>query len=271
MTRLTYLSVLSGLLAGSAIVGSSVPAQAFNFTLGTSIGSCASLLSGSTPVSCNTADGFTIKAGPDGKVLQTKTVVDDYKEDDGYKGPVIGVGVSQGSQDTVTGEINVGEYIDLFLPGQGGILNSLDFSFLYPPGEFEDTVFEVVSADPSLPGVSGKLTIKNDHEAVWSVTGLTGLNQTIQAISKSIDGKPSGTHTGGGWYSVVNPFGNSFFQVLRLNAPSQPGAKVNTHRNNDYSLVGATIKPVPEPATLVGLAAVGSFLVASRRRKLVKG
>lgn len=235
MTQFTRLSVLTGLFTMGAIVLASTSAQAFNFTRGTQLGSCANLLT--TPAaSCTTKHGFTLTAGSehstkDKKVLEVKTVNDNFIGDDGYIGDVKGVGVSRGNKDVVSGEVNLKEYIDLTLAGNGGILGSLDFSFLYPPGEFYDTVYEVVSADTS--GLTGKLTVKSTTSALWEVfsgtTQLNSLTQTLTAISNSTDGN-SATKTpearGGGWYSVLNPFGKqSVKRFVSLRPRNQAGKR----------------------------------------------
>jgi hypothetical protein len=263
-----------GLLTSSALALSSNPAQAFNFTTEANTCSAAALTG-------YTSDGFKLTAGTtDGRTaaLACKTVADKGNVDDGYKGNVTGIGVTASVKDQVPGEIGITEYIDLVFPNsKPGILNSLDLSFLYQPGEFEDKVFEIaaVSIDKDKFTKGGTLRVKNDNTAVWS--SFSG-SQEITAKSNSTDNK--GSIQGGGWYSIGNPFGNTVFKSLRLTAlPGSKTSNTNTpdiklseysKANSDFALVGAELKSVtvPEPTTLAGLAIVGGLLLATRRKAI---
>ncbi|GET37145.1 PEP-CTERM sorting domain-containing protein [Microseira wollei] len=229
-------SAFIGLLATSTIALSTAPAQAFNFASG-NLSGCAT---GGT--SCTTNDGFTITAT--GGTLESKTV-----------NGVTGVGV--GNQ-TVVAEINAGESIDLLLPGGSGILASLDLGFMYQPGVFSDQVLEKAIVTTNT-GLMGYLTVQNDTKALWEVAGL-GISQTLTALSSS-------TQSGGGLYSILNPFGNNVVSSVRLE-PSVYNSVATDYRNSDFSLMGAQAeRAVPEPTTLAGLGIVAGLLAASRRRK----
>lgn len=249
-------SALIGLMAGSTLALSSAPAQAFNFT--TSGGCNAAATSGVT------ADGF--KLVPTGGSLACKTVVDTSAADDGYAGPVTGIGITS-TNDSTPGEIGptTSEFLDLILPGSGGVLGSLDLSFLYRPQVFHDAVFEVAAALPDTSPIEGTLKILGPSSAIWTWGAIT---QNLTAISNSTDGTV-GTKVGGGWYSVKNPFGDLSLSKIRLRAVPQDGRQQN-YQNSDFALVGATLKEVekvPEPTTLAGLGVIGGLIVASRRRR----
>ncbi|MFB2979443.1 PEP-CTERM sorting domain-containing protein [Microseira sp. BLCC-F43] len=233
-------SAFIGLLATSAIALSTAPAQAFNFASGN--------LSGCTTggTSCTTNDGFNITAT--GGTLQSKTVNN-----------VTGLGVTgQG----VDGEINLGESINLLLPGGSGILKSLDLGFMYQPGVFGDEVWE--RATVTAGGLMGYLTVQNNTTALWEVAGL-GISQTLTALSNS-------TQSGGGLYSILNPFGNNVVSSVNLTPYTYSTSEVpgigTDYRNSDFSLIGAQAeRAVPEPTTLAGLGIVAGLLATSRRRK----
>jgi len=259
-----YLSVI----AGGVLALSTAPAQAFNFTTGSSLGSCSGLagpfysgpsnqqISNFTTGSCTTADGFTLSANVGS--LQGKIV-----------NGVTGVGITSGPNDPVVGEINTGEELNLMLP-KTGVLQSLGLSFLYRPGVFSDRVYEVAAA-VSNTNLTGSLRITSPTTALWNVPGLGILNQIVNAVSGS-------NPDGGGWYDIANPFGNSSLSSLGLkplpgstvdNAYNPTDEWLNSFQNSDFSLVSAELKSssVPEPGTLAGLALVGGLLAASRRRK----
>lgn len=256
-------SACVSLIASSVLAVSTAPAFAgsFNFTKnpGTCAGGAASL----------TLNGFQLIAN--GGQLECKTVVDNSLADDGFAGPVTGIGVT-GNPDDVPGEIgpNPIESIDLILPSQG-VLKSLDLSFLYQPGVFSDEVFEVMAAIPdTAASQQGTLKITGNQTAVWT---WGNVSQTIQANSSSTDGSAPGTFVGGGWYSILNPFnGLSLNKVTLLPVP-QEGPNPRSFRNSEFALVGAEVETsrvperVPEPATLAGLGLVAASVAASRRRK----
>ncbi len=263
-----YLSVI----AGGVLALSTAPAQAFNFTTGSSLGNCSALagpfysgasgqqISNFTTGSCTTADGFTLSANVGS--LQSQIV-----------NGVTGVGITSGSNDPVLAEINTGEELNLILP-RTGVLQSLGLSFLYRPGVFSDRVYEVAAA-VSDTNLTGTLRITSPTTAFWNVPGLGILDQVVNAVSGS-------NPDGGGWYDIANPFGNSSLSSLVLKPlpgsttdnPYNPTNEwLNSFQNSDFSLVSAEVKSssvpesVPEPGTLTGLALVGGLLAAFRRRK----
>jgi len=239
------------LTAAGVLALATSPAQAFNLTTDPTTvgGTCQNTLlpvPGTGQISCTTGDGFTIST-TDG-YLATKTL-----------NRVTGVGISGGSHDVVPAEVNNGELLKLALLSPG-VLGSLDFSFLYhgttsDPGAFSDRVFEVLAATPD-GGMQGTLRVTGDNTAVWSFPG---------AIGSTVVTKSDSTITGGGWYSVLNPFGNNPISYLTMTAVPQPGVPANSPANSDFALVGA--EKTPEPTTFAGLALVGAVLIASRRRR----
>ncbi|HEY9296001.1 MAG TPA: hypothetical protein VIQ31_06445, partial [Phormidium sp.] len=199
--KLNKISTSLGLVASSVLFMSNAPAQAFNFTSGTDLGSCASLvnqLSGAgldptTLNSCKTGDGFNLVAGPSelGAKLQGKAILDNKFSDDGYQGLVRGVGVSLPIFDSVPGEISYAEYLDLVLP-KTGVLESIDLSFLYKPGHKGDNVFEVSFLSSGDNGfltgtlqVLDEVTASGNTLARWTV-GALGINTVFEAISASV-------------------------------------------------------------------------------------
>ncbi len=261
-----FLSVI----AGGAVALSTSSAQAFNFTTGSSLGSCSALagpfyvgsyhqqISNFTTPSCTTGDGFTLTAT--GGLLQGKFVND-----------VTGVGITNGLNDPSLGEINIGEELKLILPGTGGVLQSIGLSFLYRPGVFSDRVYEV-AAGVSEANVTGTLRITSPNTALWNVAGLGIVDQIVNAVSGS-------NPDGGGWYNITNPFGNTSLSSLVLkplpgsitaNAYNPTNQWLDSFENSDFSLVSAEVESssVPEPGTLAGLALIGGLLAASRRRKV---
>lgn len=260
--KLNKISTSIGLVASSILLMSHAPAQAFNFNTPSSLGSCSGMGRGSaftdsfsttignfsdtTMAECETSDGFKIVAGDISNkpgVLQGRVLNDVY-----------GIGVSQGGNDVMPGQINPGEFIDLILDAPKA-LASLDFAFLFRPGIYGDKVYEISAVAPNLPGISGTLTVKDATTAIWA---WTGGSQTVTAKSPS-------TENGAGWYSILNPFGDQLISSLRLTAPSA----VSGRGDNDYALVGATTK-VPEPATMLGLGLVAGAMAVSRKRQQLR-
>jgi PEP-CTERM motif len=245
------VSSLVGLVAGSALSLSAAPAFAasFDFSTGTNLGSCAPLasplsgqLSTATLPSCTTSSGFTLEGSP--RNLQGKKV-----------NRVTGVGVAQGA---VAGEIDNSESIKMDLPGLG-TLAEVGLSFLYRPGEQADVVYEVAKLVTNT-GLQGILTITGNTTATWSFAGGSVVNLS-----------PS-NNSGGGFYKILNPFGNNTFSSVKFSTIPYAGVS-NNYQNTDYSLVFAksgSATAVPEPATLAGLAMVGGLVAASRRRKASK-
>ena len=262
-------SAFASVIAGSALALSTAPAYAFNFTTGSSLGTCSALsgpfytgpfdqqLSNATAGSCTTGDGFTLTAS--GGVLQGKLV-----------GDTTAVGVTR-PNDPSPAETNDTEAVTLTLPGTGSILKSLDFAFVYRPGVFGDEVYEV-AAGITNTDLTGSLRITSPTTALWNVPELGILDQIVNAVSAS-------NPDSGGLYRIDNPFGSSVLSSVVLKPlpgstsagsyiPTSQG--LNSFINSDFSLGGAeatSASSVPEPATLAGLGLIGGLLVTSRRRK----
>jgi PEP-CTERM motif len=260
--KLQTLSTGIGLMVCGAIALAATPARAFNFTSGTSLGSCNLLvdnlsvphftakLDDTTNVNtCTTADGFTLTAAqPSSSYLQGKKVDE-----------ATGVGISGPTSDFVPGEINKGELLDVVLD-KASIIKSIDLSFLYRPGVFADKVFEIagITANGS---VSGKLTVTGATSATWTLGG------TVINIDPSKNGQS-------GWYRILNPFANLSVSNLTFAAitnPNYPNVSANSFENSDYSLVGIEkVVAVPEPGTvgaLLGMGVLGSLATRRRNKK----
>lgn len=252
-----------GLGVSSALALAANPAQAFDFTSGDALGSCATIpgqySGGPFPTSCTTEDGFTLTAAGGG--LSQKTVID-----------TTGVGVSGGFDG---GEIDGQESITLSL-GQARKITSLDLGFLYQPGEFYDLVYEIagITVNDGSP-VTGQLKVTGTSTATWS---FPGAGNSVVNKSVSLDNLQPGETGGGGRYSILNPFGDlkvsSFtlkaIQNTYTNWDGRPYAPIGA-ANSDFSLVGATAAAVPEPATLAGIGLLGGSLALVRRRKTANG
>lgn len=247
-----------GLITSSTLALSSNPAQAFNFTTHTDLGTCSTLVDSFSPSgidqsklsNCKTADGFTITPAPEGKQLQGKTV-----------NSINGVGVSgvvpSDPIDAVRGEVDYKESIKLTLPNPGDVLKSIGLSFLYQPGVFADKVYEAVKIKTDT-GLEGILKVTGNASASWSY-----LSDAVKNISPS-------TGKGGGYYDITNPFGNAKFTSLILSPFSDPKVSQISSANSEFALSHATAKSVPEPTTLAGLGLVGGLLLATRRRKAIQ-
>jgi hypothetical protein len=251
--KLQKITAYVGLVAGSVLALSSTPAQAFSFNSGSDLGSCSAVpleklgndQASTGPSSCETADGFLLEAGDGGK-LTTKEV-------NGVKATGVYLHSSKdgkGSQQ----EIDHGETLTLSLLKGPSILKSLDLAFLYKEGNttvaFGDKVNEI--AQITAGGITGTLKVLSDTTAEWK-WGV--IEQTLTALSPS-------NSTGGGWYSIANPFGDLKVDKVVFTSPAETGG--TSYHYSDYALVGAT---VPEPATIAGLGLVAGALFTARRRK----
>ncbi|MEP0865237.1 PEP-CTERM sorting domain-containing protein [Funiculus sociatus GB2-A5] len=258
LMKLKQASTIVGLLASSALALSVAPAQAFNFNSGADLGTCAAVplenLGNNTasagPTSCTTADGITLTAGATNPVSGGAKLT--KKEVNGVKG----VGVYNDSSKANLGsqqETDFGETLTLSVE-KPTIFESLDLSFLYQKGEFGDFLNEV--AQVTAGGFTGTLKVLSATQAQWN---WNGIEQLVTALSPS-------NKSGGGLYSIVNPFGNTAVSSIVLTSPQEAG---RSYRYSDFALAGAKTASasVPEPTTLAGLGLVGGLLVASRRRK----
>lgn len=236
-------------IAGSALAFSAGSAQAFSFQTPSDLGDCA--IANLPTDSCMTDDWFNISAGLDGDdsanpVLVNKTV-----------NGVTGIGVTHdgnegGSNEGVPGEVDAGEFIYLEAKDDDNIFKYIELAFLYQPGVFGDGVFEIAQLETDL-GI-GTLEVINDTQAEYTFNGNTTI---VDAISDS-------TQQGGGYYRILNPFGNEVVTKVKFTAAGAPG---DTHDGHDYALVAAKGHKIPEPATLGALGVVAGALAATRRGK----
>ncbi len=238
----------AGFIAGTTLAFSSASAQAFSFQTPSDLGDCA--IASLPTDSCMTDDGFTITAGLDGDASANPVLID--KTVNG----VTGIGVTHdgdegGDNEGVPGELDAGEFILLEAKDSNNVFKSIELAFLYQPGVFADKVFEIAQLETAL-GI-GSLKVINDTQAEYSFGGSTTI---VDAISDS-------TKKGGGYYKILNPFGDAKVSSVKFTAAGTPG---DTHAGHDYALVAADSKDVPEPATLGALGFVAA-LAATRRGK----
>jgi hypothetical protein len=259
--KLQQISMTIAVIAGSALALSTNPAQAFSFNSGTVLGSCTAVplenltkyqVSAGVP-SCTTADGFTLTAGATtpikGGAKLTIKKVNNVK--------AVGVFNDKSNQGNLQ-EIDYGEAVSLFL-NKASILKSLDLAFLYKKDVKDDAFDDVVNevAQVWVGNKLGTLTVKTATTAEWMWDNNPA--QLLTAISNS-------DKTGAGWYSILNPFGDTEVSLVTLTSPKEKG---RSFEYSDYALVGAetATEKVPEPTTLMGLGLLGSVFVMSRRRK----
>ncbi len=246
-------AILTGLLAGSALAVSAVPAHAFNFTSGEDLGSCANISYLDGIKSCTTTDGFTLTVTKDGLTAGTDANLGGYLTTKTVNG-VTGIGV-YGDPSPTHGslhEIDYGEEITATLAA-ARVIQSIDLAFLYQPGVFGDKVFEVAEIGIG-NGQFGRLTVTGDTTAQWVFNGITTV---LTALSPS-------TEQGGGLYRILNPFGDLLVDTITFNSVQLKGT---SYRYSDFSIAGIKAAGVPEPSLMVGLGAVGGLLLASRRRR----
>lgn len=233
MMNFNSISALT-LIAGSAIA-LAAPAQAATFTMNAQDVQDAGCLN---QVSCTVNDFFTVTAEPSSGVIAAKSV-----------GGMLGIGVTS-PVDPVRGEIGVTEALQIDFK-QAGVLRNLQLSFLYQDGVYGDKVFEVAQISPKgTSTTAGVLTITGNNTATWLGAGLH------QNMAQSVFGQA-------GSYLLSDLFGNEKITGITLKALS--GGAALGAANSDFSFNRATVD-VPEPATLLGLSAVGLLAAASRRK-----
>jgi hypothetical protein len=236
MMNVKSLSI-SAIVIGSAIALAS-PAQAATFSMNAQDIKNAGCID---QVFCSVKDFFTVTAEPSSGVIAAKSV-----------GGMLGIGVTS-PVDPVRGEIGVNEALQIDFK-QAGVLRNLQLSFLYQPGVYGDKVFEVAQISPKgTSTVAGVLTITGDNTATWMGAG------THQSMAQSVFGQA-------GSYLLSDLFGDEKITGITLKALS--GGSATGAGNSDFSFNSATVD-VPEPATLLGLSAVG-LLAAARRRQSAK-
>lgn len=255
MKTQTSLSVIAGLIAGSAaIAASTLPAQAASFTANDA-GHCVGL------AAC-TVNGFNLSATRTGDPAGAQMVV---KTVNGFKG--IGIrSANPATSDPSGGEIDLNETLSVDF-GKLRTLKYFDLSFLYQPGVFNDSVFEVALVTANGILQPSRLRITGNTSAIWETqtapnvwTTLTG---TVQNLSPSLG-------NGGGAYRVLNPFGDVKISGFSLTAQQAKnpttGGIPGGGANSDFALAAVQ---VPEPTTVLGLGVVG-LLATARKRKISK-
>lgn len=265
------LSLLTGLVATGAVVAlSQAPVQAASFSANDA-SDRAQCPTGST--TCYIDGFFELTASPEGDQITQKQV-----------NSVWGFGIADNgrrpSSDPSRGEIDPGERLDIAFRNESGksfkgILEYLDLSFMYRPGVFNDQVFEMALVSTDGKSKTGTLQVKNATTAEWRI-GNAVIAGAVELLSPS-------NGNGGGSYRIKNPFQdfvmNGFsvtaVPVLAGNAGSGANFCVQGEgncplgsRNSDFALTAVSVKRVPEPATLLGLGAVGLLAFAQRRRSL---
>ncbi len=283
-------STLAGILAGSALALSATPAQAasFGFSAQDAVdGACVG------QASCIVNDFFNLSTN---KQITAKNV-----GEAGYD--VLGLGVASDASnmglDTSEGEIDADEWFDIGFK-EAAVLEQLQLSHMYQPGEMYDWVYEKAEVEIKLADGStqtGTLEVTGDTTATWSGSG------SVSNVSASFDGTVDDFRTegvvdhnsddrdlkaeayrGGGSYTIANPFGNLEIAGLRLkpivmDAPEdspialKSGDKPAGWRNSDFTVssVVATVSEdaadIPEPATTAALIGFGAMALGLRRRK----
>ncbi|MCU0549027.1 MAG: PEP-CTERM sorting domain-containing protein [Leptolyngbya sp. Prado105] len=263
MNKLTSLSLLAGLITTGTIATFQSAAAAASFTALDAKTACS--LTTVTPTAgsfygdptCN-VNGFTLKATTNSAITGVPAVDRNitFKEVAGLGG----LGVRNGANsDPSSGEIEFDEMLSVGF-NNIGILKSLDLSFLYRPGVFNDQVFEValVQADGGLG--TGTLRVTGASSAIWSFAGGTVTNLSLSSVGQ------------GGSYRITNPFGDLEIAGFSLTAVQQTASNGSTPvggRNSDFTLSRVEVTKVPEPTAMAGLGMFG-LLAFARRRKVLK-
>ncbi|WP_052646632.1 PEP-CTERM sorting domain-containing protein [Spirulina subsalsa] len=243
--KLNPTALISGLAAAGAIAASGMTAQAASFTArDAEAAACAN------QQVCVVNDFFTLTAGNDMYLT--------HKSFEGFYG--LGIAENpdpnlQWKDDPSWGEIDSnGEFLRVDLAVTKA-LRSIDLNFLYQPGVNSDRVFEVAEITATLLDgsfLTHTLTVTGDTSASWSGTG------SVVNVSPSTAG-------GGGWYSILNPFGDLEVASLSFAAVRVNDSLTRQSWDSDYTLKG--IATVPEPATVLGLVGVAALAGFGVRRR----
>lgn len=250
MNKHFSLSLLAGVVAGSAIAFQP-SANAASFTFDAQNAAAAGCVGQTT---CTVNGFFSLEATTTRNALAPliteKTI-----------GGVTGIGIDSsktknGEKGQSEGEIDIDEILKVGFKS-AGVLKSLDLSFLYRPGVYNDDVFEVALVEANGGVKSGTLTVTGKTSAVWSLGGVV---TNLAASSKD----------NGGSYRISDPFGDLKIAGFSLTAVANKNAKgaiPTGAKNSDFALSRVEVTKVPEPTTILGLGVVG-LLAVSRRRSL---
>lgn len=210
-------------------------------------------LGAAAPAGAFTISPFDLIAGQPSVALADATVtanggVFGWKSEFGFDGTGVSAGYVGGEIDTS------GESID-FVFNAPVVLSNLDLTFLFAAPSHEDRVNEVAKVLVSSGGISyeATLTVDTTTTATWSFAGGVASNLSIA------------TQAGAGAWSVATPFGDLAIDSMSL-LPVDASGDAN-YRNADYAFGGLTATVIPEPGTMLLVAAgLAGLTLAGRKR-----